>query len=165
MSDNLANKIAAGEVIDKCVNIVKELVENSIDADSKKIIINLLSGGLKKIEVIDDGVGMTREDALMSLKRHATSKLLNENDLFNIVTLGFRGEAIPSIASVSDMKIYTSNGENSTYLHVRGGKLLEEKSTDLKKGTRIEVTDLFFNTPVRFKYLKNTHNELASIVL
>ena len=165
MSDNLANKIAAGEVIDKCVNIVKELVENSIDADSKKIIINLLSGGLKKIEVIDDGVGMTREDALMSLKRHATSKLLNENDLFNIVTLGFRGEAIPSIASVSDMKIYTSNGENSTYLHVRGGELLEEKSTDLKKGTRIEVTDLFFNTPVRFKYLKNIHNELASIVL
>ena len=154
MSDNLANKIAAGEVIDKCVNIVKELVENSIDADSKKIIINLLSGGLKKIEVIDDGVGMSREDALMSLKRHATSKLLNENDLFNIVTLGFRGEAIPSIASVSDMKIYTSNGENSTYLHVRGGELLEEKSTDLKKGTRIEVTDLFFNTPVRFKYLK-----------
>ena len=165
MSDNLANKIAAGEVIDKCVNIVKELVENSIDADSKKIIINLLSGGLKKIEVIDDGVGMTREDALMSLKRHATSKLLNENDLFNIVTLGFRGEAIPSIASVSDMKIYTSNDENSTYLHVRGGELLEEKSTDLKKGTRIEVTDLFFNTPVRFKYLKNIHNELASIVL
>lgn len=165
MSDNLANKIAAGEVIDKCVNIVKELVENSIDADSKKIIINLLSGGLKKIEVIDDGVGMTRDDALMSLKRHATSKLLNENDLFNIVTLGFRGEAIPSIASVSDMKIYTSNGENSTYLHVRGGELLEEKSTDLKKGTRIEVTDLFFNTPVRFKYLKNIHNELASIVL
>ena len=165
MSDNLANKIAAGEVIDKCVNIVKELVENSIDADSKKIIINLLSGGLKKIEVIDDGVGMSREDALMSLKRHATSKLLNENDLFNIVTLGFRGEAIPSIASVSDIKIYTSNGENSTYLHVRGGELLEEKSTDLKKGTRIEVTDLFFNTPVRFKYLKNIHNELASIVL
>lgn len=165
MSDNLANKIAAGEVIDKCVNIVKELVENSIDADSKKIIINLLSGGLKKIEVIDDGVGMTRDDALMSLKRHATSKLLNENDLFNIVTLGFRGEAIPSIASVADMKIYTSNGENSTYLHVRGGELLEEKSTDLKKGTRIEVTDLFFNTPVRFKYLKNIHNELASIVL
>ena len=165
MSDNLANKIAAGEVIDKCVNIVKELVENSIDANSKKIIINLLSGGIKKIEVIDDGVGMSREDALMSLKRHATSKLLNENDLFNIVTLGFRGEAIPSIASVSDMKIYTSNGENSTYLHVRGGELLEEKSTDLKKGTRIEVTDLFFNTPVRFKYLKNIHNELASIVL
>ena len=165
MSDNLANKIAAGEVIDKCVNIVKELVENSIDANSKKIIINLLSGGLKKVEVIDDGVGMSREDALMSLKRHATSKLLNENDLFNIVTLGFRGEAIPSIASVSDMKIYTSNGENSTYLHVRGGELLEEKSTDLKKGTRIEVTDLFFNTPVRFKYLKNIHNELASIVL
>ena len=124
MSDNLANKIAAGEVIDKCVNIVKELVENSIDADSKKIIINLLSGGLKKIEVIDDGVGMSRDDALMSLKRHATSKLLNENDLFNIVTLGFRGEAIPSIASVSDMKNYTSNGENSTYLHVRGRKLL-----------------------------------------
>ena len=165
MSDNLANKIAAGEVIDKCVNIVKELVENSIDANSKQIIINLLSGGLKKIEVIDNGFGMTREDALMSLKRHATSKLLNENDLFNIVTLGFRGEAIPSIASVSDMKIYTSNGENSTYLHVRGGELLEEKSTDLKKGTRIEVTDLFFNTPVRFKYLKNIHNELASIVL
>lgn len=165
MSDNLANKIAAGEVIDKCVNIVKELVENSIDAGSKKIIINLLSGGLKKIEVIDDGCGMNREDALLSLKRHATSKLLNEQDLFNIVTLGFRGEAIPSIASVSDMKIHTSDTKESTYLHIRGGELLEEKSSDLKKGTRIEVSELFFNTPVRFKYLKNIHNELATIVL
>ena len=165
MPDNLANMIAAGEVIDKCVNIVKELVENSIDAGSKKIIVNLLSGGLKKIEVIDNGSGMTREDALMSLKRHATSKLLNEHDLFNIVTLGFRGEAIPSIASVSDMKIYTSSNDETTYLHVRGGELVEENIADLKNGTKIVVTDLFFNTPVRFKYLKNIHNELASIVL
>lgn len=165
MPDNLANMIAAGEVIDKCVNIVKELVENSIDAGSKKIIVNLLSGGLKKIEVIDNGSGMTREDALMSLKRHATSKLLNEHDLFNIVTLGFRGEAIPSIASVSDMKIYTSSKDDTTYLHVRGGELVEENIADLKNGTKIVVTDLFFNTPVRFKYLKNIHNELASIVL
>ena len=165
MPDNLANMIAAGEVIDKCVNIVKELVENSIDAGSKKIIVNLLSGGLKKIEVIDNGSGMTREDALMSLKRHATSKLLNEHDLFNIVTLGFRGEAIPSIASVSDMKIYTTSNEETTYLHVRGGELVEENIADLKNGTKIVVTDLFFNTPVRFKYLKNIHNELASIVL
>ena len=155
MPDNLANMIAAGEVIDKCVNIVKELVENSIDAGSKKIIVNLLSGGLKKIEVIDNGSGMTREDALMSLKRHATSKLLNEHDLFNIVTLGFRGEAIPSIASVSDMKIYTSSNDETTYLHVRGGELVEENIADLKNGTKIVVTDLFFNTPVRFKYLKN----------
>ena len=165
MPDNLANMIAAGEVIDKCVNIVKELVENSIDAGSKKIIVNLLSGGLKKIEVIDNGSGMTREDALMSLKRHATSKLLNEHDLFNIVTLGFRGEAIPSIASVSDMKIYTSSKDDTTYLHVRGGELVEENIADLNVGTKIVVTDLFFNTPVRFKYLKNIHNELASIVL
>ena len=165
MPDNLANMIAAGEVIDKCVNIVKELVENSIDANSKKIIINLLSGGIKKIEVIDDGDGMTREDALLSLKRHATSKLLNEHDLFNIVTLGFRGEAIPSIASVSDMKIYTTSNDETTYLHVRGGELLEESIADLNVGTKIVVTDLFFNTPVRFKYLKNIHNELASIVL
>ena len=165
MPDNLANMIAAGEVIDKCVNIVKELVENSIDAGSKKIIVNLLSGGLKKIEVIDNGSGMTREDALMSLKRHATSKLLNEHDLFNIVTLGFRGEAIPSIASVSDMKIYTASNDETTYLHVRGGELVEENIADLKNGTKIVVTDLFFNTPVRFKYLKNIHNELASIVL
>ena len=165
MPDNLANMIAAGEVIDKCVNIVKELVENSIDAGSKKIIVNLLSGGLKKIEVIDNGSGMTREDALMSLKRHATSKLLNEHDLFNIVTLGFRGEAIPSIASVSDMKIYTTSNEETTYLHVRGGELVEENIADLKNGTKIVVTDLFFNTPVRFKYLKNIDTELASIVL
>ena len=136
MPDNLANMIAAGEVIDKCVNIVKELVENSIDANSKKIIINLLSGGIKKIEVIDDGDGMTREDALLSLKRHATSKLLNEHDLFNIVTLGFRGEAIPSIASVSDMKIYTTSNDETTYLHVRGGELLEESIADLSVGTK-----------------------------
>ena len=129
MSDNLANKIAAGEVVEKIASVVKELVENAIDAKSKKIIVDLIDSGTKSIKVIDDGIGMDKEDASLAFERHATSKLLKEDDLFFINTLGFRGEALPSIASVSKVTLTTSNGEAGTTIKIEGGyKILEENA-------------------------------------
>ena len=126
MSDNLANKIAAGEVVEKIASVVKELVENAIDAKSKKIIVDLIDSGTKSIKVIDDGIGMDKDDASLAFERHATSKLLKEDDLFFINTLGFRGEALPSIASVSKVTLTTSNGEVGTTIKIEGGyKILE----------------------------------------
>ncbi len=162
MSENLANKIAAGEVVEKCSSIVKELCENSIDAKAKNIIINLEEGGKKSIEVIDDGVGMDPEDALLAFQRHATSKIYKDDDLFFIDTLGFRGEALPSIASVSRVELKTSDGETGTHIIIEGGKVLENSSSSLKKGTSIKITNLFYNTPARLKYLKSETSELAS---
>ena len=162
MSENLANKIAAGEVVEKTASVVKELVENSIDAQAKTITINLLNGGLKLIEVIDDGIGMDKDDALLCFSRHATSKLIKEDDLFFINTLGFRGEALPSIASVSDVVLTTSTGDMGTKIHIKGGKILENTFSDARKGTKITVTNLFFNTPARLKYLKSEQSELAN---
>ena len=162
MSENLANKIAAGEVVEKCANVVKELVENSIDANAKNIKINLLKGGLEQIEVIDDGSGMDKEDAVKAFSRHATSKLKTMDDLFNIESLGFRGEALPSIAAVSNTTLKTSNGEVGTEVIVEGSNIVEVKNSDLSKGTKITVKDLFYNTPVRLKYLKNLYIELAN---
>ncbi|MBE6154080.1 MAG: DNA mismatch repair endonuclease MutL [Firmicutes bacterium] len=159
MSENLANKIAAGEVVEKTSSIVKELVENSIDANATNIIVNLIKGGLESIQVIDDGEGMDREDAKKAFGRHATSKLIKDDDLFFINTMGFRGEALPSIASVSEVKLKTSNGETSSYIHIKGGELLEESSGDLRTGTDITVTNLFYNTPARLKYLKSENTE------
>ena len=159
MSNTLANKIAAGEVIEKCSSIVKELVENSIDAKSKSITINLIKGGLSYIEVIDDGEGMDKADAKNAFLRHATSKLKRDEDLFFINTMGFRGEALPSIASVSEIEMKTSNGIDSTYLHIKGGEVLENKSGNLRVGTAITVTNLFYNTPARLKYLKSENTE------
>ena len=164
MSDDLANKIAAGEVVERCLNVVKELVENSIDANSSFIKIVLEDAGVKKIVVSDDGVGMDKNDALLAFERHATSKLSSLDDLFNIVSLGFRGEAIPSIASVSKMVLTTSKDGVGTKVVVDGGKLIEVSLAPLMKGTTIEVSDLFYNTPVRLKYLKNLYTELALIV-
>lgn len=164
MSDDLANKIAAGEVVERCLNVVKELVENSIDANSSFIKIVLEDAGVKKIVVSDDGVGMDKNDALLAFERHATSKLSSLDDLFNIVSLGFRGEAIPSIASVSKMVLTTSKDGVGTKVVVDGGKLIEVSLAPLMKGTSIEVSDLFYNTPVRLKYLKNLYTELALIV-
>ncbi len=163
MNENLSNKIAAGEVVETLMNVVKELVENSIDANSNEIKIELEESGLKKIKVTDNGKGMCKEDAIKSLERHATSKLYTDDDLFNIHTLGFRGEALPSIASVSKMTIKTSNEEEGTYLYIEGGNILETKQSDLRKGTTIEVTDIFYNTPARLKYLKSLYTELANI--
>ena len=164
MSEDLANKIAAGEVVERTMNVVKELVENAIDANSTSIKIDLIDSGVKEISVTDDGVGMTRDDAVLAFSRHATSKLKTLEDLFNIETLGFRGEALPSIASVSNVILKTSDGETGTEVVIHGGELISVNSSDLKKGTKITVSDLFYNTPVRLKYLKNLYIELANIV-
>lgn len=163
MDMNLANKIAAGEVVEKTMNVVKELVENSIDAGSKVIKIELIDSGVKEIKVIDDGCGMDESDATLAFSRHATSKLKNLDDLFNINSLGFRGEALPSIASVSNIVLKTSNEKTGTMVIVNGGNIESVKSCDLKKGTTIIVKDLFYNTPVRLKYLKSLYTELANI--
>lgn len=164
MDINLSNKIAAGEVIEKTMNVVKELVENAIDADATSIKIELTDSGVKEIIITDDGIGMDKEDAVKAFSRHATSKLKSIDDLFNIESLGFRGEALPSIASVSKMILKTSNGEVGTIVEINGGELINVKSSDLNKGTKIIVKDLFYNTPVRLKYLKNLYVELANIV-
>ena len=164
MSDDLSNKIAAGEVVESLMNIVKELVENSIDAGASIIKIYLKESGIKYIKVVDDGKGMSREDCKNSILRHATSKLYTKEDLFNINTLGFRGEALPSISSVSKMNISTSDGESSTLLEVTGGTITNCSSADLRRGTSISVCDIFYNTPARFKYLKSLHTELANIL-
>ena len=164
MSENLANKIAAGEVVEKTMNVVKELVENSIDAKSNEIKIELIDSGIKEIIVTDNGIGMDKEDAILAFSRHATSKLKTLEDLFYINSLGFRGEALPSIAAVSNVNLKTSNGEFGTEVEIDGGTIKEVKSSDLKKGTKIIVKNLFYNTPVRLKYLKSPYTELANIV-
>ena len=159
MDEVLANKIAAGEVVEKTMNVVKELVENAIDAQSNEISIKLTDSGVKEIVVSDNGIGMDREDAKMAFLRHATSKLKKLDDLFYIESLGFRGEALPSIASVSNVRLKTSDGNVGTIVTLSGGE-----NMDLQKGTIITVSDLFYNTPVRLKYLKNLYVELANIV-
>ena len=164
MSENLANKIAAGEVVEKIASVVKELVENSIDAAAKNIIISLEEGGLKSIQIIDDGMGMDKEDAFLAFQRHDTSKLVREDDLFFIDTLGFRGEAIPSIASVSRVVLKTCSKDVGTLIEIKGGKVIREEVSDARKGTEIIVTDLFYNTPARLKYLKTEASELAGCV-
>ncbi len=164
MDDVLANKIAAGEVVEKTMNVVKELVENAIDAKSSEIEIKLIDSGVKEIIVSDNGIGMDLEDAKMAFLRHATSKLKNLDDLFYIESLGFRGEALPSIASVSNVVLKTSDGKEGTLLKLFGGKDMEVERCDLQEGTTIIVSDLFYNTPVRLKYLKNLYVELANIV-
>ena len=163
MDEILANKIAAGEVVEKTMNVVKELVENAIDAESDEIKIELIDSGVKEVRVTDNGIGMDKEDATLAFSRHATSKLKNLDDLFNIESLGFRGEALPSIASVSNVELKTSNGKTGTYLTLSGGKDMHVEDSDLQQGTTITVKDLFYNTPVRLKYLKNLYVELANI--
>ncbi len=164
MSESLSNKIAAGEVVEKVSSVVKELVENSIDAGSNIIEVSLVDAGIKEIKVIDNGKGMDKEDALLCFSPHATSKIRNENDLFFINTLGFRGEALPSIASVSDVFLDTSDGSYSTLVHIKGGKLESNEVGTVSKGTKIIVRDLFFNTPARLKFLKSYYTELNGVV-
>lgn len=164
MDEILANKIAAGEVVERPLNVVKELVENSIDAASNEIKITLIDSGTKKIVVSDNGIGMNKEDASLAFSRHATSKLKDLDDLFNISSLGFRGEALPSIASVSHVYLQTSKDGVGTAIALNGGVIENIENTDLSAGTTIEVKDLFYNTPVRLKYIKNLYTELALIV-
>lgn len=163
MDEILANKIAAGEVVERCSSVVKELVENSIDASSTEIKVELLDSGVKEIKVTDNGKGMDREDAILSFSRHATSKIVDEDDLYHIHTLGFRGEALASIASVSDITLTTSTGGIGTIVNIKGGKVLSLENGDARKGTIMCVRDLFYNTPARLKHLKSLYAELASI--
>ncbi len=164
MDENLSNKIAAGEVVERICNAAKELVENSIDAGSKNIKIDLINSGIKSIKVTDDGSGMNKEDATLCFDRHATSKIKNETDLYFINTLGFRGEALASIASVSKVVLETSKNDEGTKVIIEGGKLISTNSGVSHKGTIIEVKDIFYNTPVRLKFLRSENAELASTV-
>lgn len=163
MNELLANKIAAGEVVEKVVSIVKELIENSVDAGATSIKIDLKEAGLREIIVTDNGIGMTHDDAILAFQRHATSKLYNDDDLFSIHSLGFRGEALPSIAAVSEVILKTCHGDVGTLVHIKGGKVLEEKNSDARIGTQITVTNLFYNTPARLKHLSSIYSELSSV--
>ncbi|MCY8856593.1 DNA mismatch repair endonuclease MutL [Bacillus atrophaeus] len=164
LSDELSNKIAAGEVVERPASVVKELVENAIDANSTVIEIDIEEAGLASIRVLDNGEGMENEDCKRAFRRHATSKIKDENDLFRVRTLGFRGEALPSIASVSHLEIKTSTGEGAgTQLMLQGGNIISETRSSGRKGTEITVTNLFFNTPARLKYMKTVHTELGNI--
>lgn len=160
----LANQIAAGEVIERPASIVKELVENSLDAHSQRIDVLVTNAGLGSIRVIDDGDGIATDDLRLAFKRHATSKISSRKDLFRVQTMGFRGEALPSIASVADVKMTTAthNGEGHM-IHLHGGKVMVEKPAPSRPGTDVTVTELFFNTPARLKYLKSPHTELSHL--
>ena len=164
MDEFLSNKIAAGEVAERPSSVVKELVENAIDAGSTSIEVVLEEAGMTSIQVIDNGCGMDEDDALVSFQRHATSKINNEHDLFRIRTLGFRGEALASIASVSKVDLITSNGEDGIEVHLEGGHVIEKKPGSLRKGTDITVSQLFFNTPARLKYMKTIQTELGHTI-
>ncbi len=164
LSDSLSNLIAAGEVVENMASVVKELVENSIDANSTKVRIDLLEVGLNEIKVIDDGDGMSKEDMKMSIKRHATSKIKTSHDLYHISSLGFRGEALPSIASVSHLEIISSEGDSGYRIFMLKGEIKESSEYAPRKGTSIAVRYLFYNTPARLKHLKATNTELSYIV-
>lgn len=163
MSENLANKIAAGEVVERIANVVKELVENSIDAGSKNIKVELIASGTKSIKIIDDGCGMNNSDAKLCFSRHATSKIKSENDLYFINTLGFRGEALAAISSVSNVNLDTFDGNESTFINIKAGKILTEKVGSKRQGTIIEITELFYNTPARLKFMKSLQSELSLV--
>ena len=151
LSSVLADQIAAGEVVERPASVVKELVENALDAHATQIDVLVLESGVQSIRVIDDGEGIADDDVLTAFKRHATSKITSRADLFRVQSLGFRGEALPSIASVADVVLNTSTGTTGTSIHYRGGKLLKQAPAPLRQGTDITVTDLFFNTPARLK--------------
>jgi DNA mismatch repair protein MutL len=165
LADQVANQIAAGEVVDRPASVVKELLENSLDAGAHRIVIAVEGGGRKLIRIADDGSGMVRDDALLAFERHATSKLRLSDDLLSIATLGFRGEALPSIASIARVEMVTrAAGENSgTRLEIAGGKMLLCEEAGAPAGTTLTVRDLFFNTPARRKFLKSETTELAHV--
>ncbi|MFZ4454231.1 DNA mismatch repair endonuclease MutL [Salibacterium aidingense] len=164
LSDELSNKIAAGEVVERPASIVKELVENAVDAGSTRIDIEVEEGGLSKIRVVDNGSGMEREDAELAFLRHATSKIKTERDLFKIASLGFRGEALPSIAAVSNLELETGTGAGEgTLIRYQGGKRIALTAAKARKGTEVTVRDLFYNTPARLKYMKTINTEMGNI--
>ena len=161
----LSNKIAAGEVVERPASVVKELVENSLDADSSRIIVDVVQGGRSLIRVSDNGSGMNHDDALLSLERYATSKIYKDQDLFSINTLGFRGEALPSIASVSRFQLITrdKSADTGTEILVDGGKIKNVMEVGAPPGTMVSVKQLFFNTPARRKFLKTIGTEMSHI--
>ena len=165
LSENVANKIAAGEVVERPASVVKELLENALDAGARRIRVNIEAGGKKLIQVTDDGCGMVRDDAMLAFERHATSKIRNADDLLTIATLGFRGEALPSIASVSRLRLETHAPEDAagTVVEIAGGKILSVEEAGLPLGTCITVRDLFYNIPARRKFLKAESTELSHI--
>jgi DNA mismatch repair protein MutL len=165
LPEAVANKIAAGEVVERPASVVKELLENSMDADAGHLQVSVEAGGKRLIRVVDDGCGMSHDDALLAFERHATSKIRSAEDLFEISTLGFRGEALPSVAAVSRLVLETRHAsENSgTRLELAGGKLRDVKEVAWAVGTRLEVRDLFYNTPARRKFLKSESTELGHI--
>ncbi|HUE35977.1 MAG TPA: DNA mismatch repair endonuclease MutL, partial [Candidatus Acidoferrum sp.] len=167
LSEQVANQIAAGEVIERPASVVKELVENSLDAEAKKISIEIQAGGRSLVRVADDGVGMSRDDALLCLERHATSKIRRAEDLAAIATMGFRGEALPSIASVSKFSLTTRERDDvspeGTQVTITGGTIAEVKAAGAAPGTSIEVRQLFFNLPARRKFLRTEETEAAHI--
>ncbi len=165
LPDQVANKIAAGEVVERPASVVKELLENSLDAGATELRIEVESGGRRLIRIVDDGCGMLRDDALLAFERHATSKLRDVKDLLSIATLGFRGEALPSIASVSRLLLETRSPEETTgtRIEIAGGKMLRCEEAALGGGTAITVRDLFYNVPARRKFLRTEPTELAHI--
>ena len=165
LPEHVANKIAAGEVVERPASVVKELLENCLDAGSTRIKIQIEAGGKKLIQITDNGCGMMRDDALLAFERHATSKIKNAEDLLTVATLGFRGEALPSIASVSRLHLETRATEEQagTIVEINGGKIFRVEEAGLPEGTSITVRDLFFNTPARKKFLKSESTELSHI--
>jgi DNA mismatch repair protein MutL len=165
LPDQVANQIAAGEVVERPASVVKELIENAIDAGARHIRVDVEAGGRKLIRVSDDGSGMVRDDALLAFERHATSKLRTSDDLLSIATLGFRGEALPSIASVSRLLLATRVEDETagTEVEIAGGKVMRVDEAGLPRGTTITVRDLFFNTPARKKFLRTEQTELSHV--
>src|SRR6266571_4664325 len=167
LSEQVANQIAAGEVVERPASVVKELVENSLDALAGRIEIEIQAGGRSLVRVTDDGMGMNRDDALLCLERHATSKIRRAEDLAAIATMGFRGEALPSIASVSRFTLTTRERDGAptegTQIVIGGGKILEVKAAGTAPGASIEVRQLFFNLPARRKFLRTEETEAAHI--
>ena len=167
LPEQVANQIAAGEVIERPASVVKELVENALDAGAKKVSVEIQAGGRSLIRVTDDGTGMSRDDALLCLERHATSKIQRAEDLAAIATMGFRGEALPSIASVSRFTLTTRERDGGspegTQIVVNGGKIVEVKAAGSATGTNVEVRQLFFNLPARRKFLRTEETEAAHI--
>lgn len=165
LSDNVANKIAAGEVVERPASVVKELLENSLDAQATDVRVECDAGGRRLIRVADNGAGMLRDDALLAFERHATSKLASVDELEAIATLGFRGEALPSIASVSRVALETRNEDEATgtRVEIAGGRIISCEELAMPRGTSIAVRDLFFNVPARKKFLRSEQTELTHI--
>src|SRR5437016_9104239 len=167
LPEQVANQIAAGEVVERPASVVKELVENALDAQVSRITVEIQAGGRSLVRVTDDGVGMSRDDALLCLERHATSKILRAEDLAAIATMGFRGEALPSIASVSRFTLTTRERDTTSpeaaQIIINGGKILQVKAAGSAPGTIVEVRQLFFNLPARRKFLRSEETEGAHV--